>query len=367
MLKRQIFIFVLLVGCMDKPPVTSVKVTGDDEIYTADVQLDGGVKRLQVHGDTTGVTEGRDLNPDTWCEITDTGAIGDSVTMSIPDDSCSFQFVTTANEAGDPVEFAKQYTLGFNQDTNCKILYDATQVDDNSVVVIKSKIINGTGERPDTDDFTCTKTGSATVVRGFDNVKSRLKTIKCVPDRDDPRVCATNVAGNVSFEASTIGNRIVAFLEDAGSSDMTVNGSGTPVEFIYPAQVDETVFITQIRCFSGCNGMKFGQFLCQNQSLTNGLGIEVRSENVVSFPTVRTIKSTEDWKNLFSFPDPTDFRLDVQAGGDEMLAVFRPNQPFELNPVGDNAPDPDDYVKITIQNNLSSLSRLECMLAGFTR
>ena len=149
---------------------------------------------------------------------------------------------------------------------------------------------------------------------------------------------------------------------DAGSFD------ADKCEFQIPIDNDEDVFISQVRCYGGCNGMKFGQHLCKNTDLTNGITFTIRSDNETT--SLPAIMATEDWKNFFSFQLPgTAFRLDIQSGGDEMVAVFAPQVPFVIRKQGTFGVGQDDFMKITINDNLSgspggNLSQLECLATG---
>ena len=114
--------------------------------------------------------------------------------------------------------------------------------------------------------------------------------------------------------------------------------------------------------------MKFGQFLCKNTDLLRGISFEIRSDNQTTI--LPDINATEGWKNYFSFPDPgSAFRLDIQSGGDEFVASFRPTVAFVIRKAGTFGAGNDDFMKIKIQDNLTgssggNLSQLECLAVG---
>ncbi len=108
------------------------------------------------------------------------------------------------------------------------------------------------------------------------------------------------------------------------------------------------------------NGIKYGQFLNINQPLNNGILIEIKSDDdSTAFPV---IYATEDFKNRFC--TGVQWNLSVQAGGDEFLAVFTPSNPFPIRNQGAFAID--DYIQVTIRDNLGQVSTLELSIDGFT-
>jgi len=344
-----------------------IQVLGDNGSHAVDVILEGGFKKMKVSADINIAAEtavAKDLNPDTWCEINNAGSVSDTVTLTVPDDSCSSVSTLTATEAGDVVKTAELVVADFNAEASCNSIYKATQVKDNGVIVIASLIINGIAERPDSGDFTCTATGSITTLVGFDNIISREKLVRCVPDKRDPRVCATDVTGIMSVLPLSIDNRLLVYLKNGSSSDMRVDGSSTPVNFRLEANATDLIYASQVRCFGGGNGIKYNQFLSKPGAggLTNGLLFTIRSNNNVI--TLPVIKTTEDFKNLFSFPSTTDFSISIQAGADQFIAVFTPSLPFILQPQGTFVTD--DYVEVRVSDSITSgISQLECMVDGF--
>jgi len=148
-------------------------------------------------------------------------------------------------------------------------------------------------------------------------------------------------------------------------------GNFTTAKCVYlvPVDTDEDIFISQIRCFGGCNGIKFSQHLCKNQDLAVGVNFTIRSDNETT--TLPNIKATEDWKNFFSFPFPgTAFRIDVQAGNDQFVATFSPQLSFVIRKSGTFGAGNDDFIKITINDDLTgaqggNLAELRCIAEGF--
>jgi len=174
------------------------------------------------------------------------------------------------------------------------------------------------------------------------------------------------VTGTVSVSQKELADLFVQEAMNGGSSEMTVNGSGTPVNFRIEASTTTDLFIENLIFDGQGNGIKFGQFLSQNSGLTNGLLITIKSEDITT--TFPVIKKTEDFKNKFAAlsGDGANFRLDVQAGKDEMLAILKFNNPFLIHVAGSYSTD--DYIEVRVRDNLSSgIARLNFRAKGFEK
>lgn len=185
---------------------------------------------------------------------------------------------------------------------------------------------------------------------------------------------AVTADGDVVTTPGGVGDISILFFESGGSPDMIVDGSVTPVEFTIDCHASKTTFINEIRIFGGCNGIKFGQHLCKNTAggLTNGVLVEIRSdaENL----TLPVLKTTEDYKNKFSFGPAGpggNFRIDVQSGADQFISVFNFGTPAILRKCGET-PTPNDFLKITIRDDLTgspggNLAEFSSLIEGFRR
>ena len=329
-------------------------------------------------------TFGFDQQPDSWFKIINTGAIGDtwtifiagtSVDPSTPDrDLASYTkiFTVLASEVGDEIKLRDRMIQQLNADTTFKntVFLKANKATDRAIVHIQSQKFSVSGEfyeRPLAGDFNVTVSGSAVRVLGFDNFVSRSKPVTISRDRDSPhRLGLFGVTGTVSVTQKELADLFVQEATNAGSPAMTVNGSVTPVLFRVEASATTDLFIEDLIFDGQGNGIKFGQFLNQNTKLTNGVQLTIKSEDVTTvFPI---IKSTEDFKNKFGAlsGDGSNFRIDVQAGKDEMLAILRFNNPFLMRVAGSFTID--DYVEVKIQDNLSSqVSRFNFRVKGFEK
>lgn len=357
---------------------------GAERVANTKVRSDGLVG---VCTDATVVVEstfGFDQQPDSWFQIVNTGAAGDTWTVyiagttndpSAPDrDLAAYTkvFTVQAGEVGDEIKLRDRIIQELNADTVFKnqVYLKAQKATDRAIVHIQSTKFSVSGdfyERPNAGDFNVTVTGSAVRVLGFDNLISRSKPVTISRDRDSPhRLGLFGVTGSVSVTQKELADLYVAEALNSGSPSMLVNGSVTPVLFRIPASATTDLFIEDLIFDGQGNGIKFGQFLSQNTALTNGLLVTIKSDDVIT--TFPVIKSTEDFKNKWASlsGDGANFRVDVQAGRDEMLAILRFNNPFILRVAGSFTTD--DYIEVSVRDNLSAnLQRLNFRAKGFEK
>ena len=158
-----------------------------------------------------------------------------------------------------------------------------------------------------------------------------------------------------------VGERYFEFFKNGGSDNLLVNGSVTPVVFTIPLDATKAINISEIRIFGGGNGIKYGKFLSQNSMLTNGVLVEFKAQNIPN--ALPALKATEDFKNIFTRPDANNFRVDIQSGEDQFISILRFDVPLILKPTGTYSPD--DFIKITIRDNLTSgIASLEAIAIG---
>jgi len=334
-------------------------------------------------------TFGFDQNPDTWFRIVNTGLQGDQVTIYIagtnndpttPDrDAPSYTKVFTilSGEVGDEIALRDRIVQELNSDTTFNkqgLKFKAQKATDRAIVHITSQRFSLSGEfweRPQLGDFTVTTTGDADIFVGYSNIISRSKPVSISRDFDSPhRLGLFGITGQVQVTAKDLDDLFIENATDTGfsggDSDMLVNGStGNPKEFSIQAQPDTTIFIEELRFFGQGNGIQFKGFLTKNSPISNGLFVEIKSDDTIT--TFPLIKTTADFKNKFSFGfGASGFQLDLASGRDEFLAVFTFNNPFLLQPAGTFTVD--DYIKIVIQDNISSAAaEFEFMAKGFEK
>ena len=337
-----------------------------------------GVKALAVDSRTiVESTFGFDQQPDSYFRIVNTGGAGTTWTIDIagtsndpssPDrDVPAYQkiFTVQVSEEGDELAFRDRIIQELNADSVFRqtCFFKSQNATDRAIVHIYSEAFSASGEfyeRPNPGDFDITiggTPGDGVVVIGFDNIISRSKPVTISRDLDSPhRLGLFGITGSVNVTAKELSD---IFVQDAtddglvtGSNDMTVNGSVTPVDFTIPAQVDKEIFIEELIFDGQGNGIKFGNFLSRNAALTNGVEVTIKSDNIETvFPV---IFATEDFKNKWSAlgGNGGDFRIDVQAGADEMLAILSFPNPFILRSQGTFTID--DFIRVRIRDNLTN-------------
>ena len=355
-----LFLTPFLIG-QDSVPIFKSTITGGDEVHIADVKLQAGVKRLQTSASVTvEETSGAFVFAQQFFTVITTGAIGSTIRVQITDDSIDVTTTVTASEVGDPIAFAQLIVDTLNADTNFDAVYSALKGALDSRVFITAIVPGPSGERLDANDLQVTFTGSTGLLNA-DVIEQGKKILGLVPHPLDRNLGTINISGTINILPAEISKRYFELFKNAGSSDMLVDGSTTPIVFTVPLNINDEIFVEQIRCFGGGNGIKFGQFLSKNSLLTNGVTIEIQSLGDVI--NLEPIKSTEDWKNLFA-SDVPQFRVEIQSGKDQFIAILKPPLPFPLAPVGDFVPD--DHITITINDDLTSgISQLECGAVGF--
>jgi hypothetical protein len=156
--------------------------------------------------------------------------------------------------------------------------------------------------------------------------------------------------GNLTFQHATNG----------GSEDMAVDGSSTPVEFSVLADATRDIIVEAMAFESFANGIKIDKFLSLNSELTNGILIEVKSEDEIF--QFLPIKNTIEFDSHFAYGPGRSYNLLFASGNDSMVTRFGPEFPFVLKPQGTYASD--DYVKVVIRDNISSINKLNFLIFG---
>jgi hypothetical protein len=338
-------------------------------------------------------TFGFDQNPDSFFKIVNTGGAGTTWDLDIagtsndpsaPDrDLAAYnkQFIVQPAEVGDEEAFRDRIIQELNQDSVFKnsVYFKAQRATDRAIVHIYSTKFSASGEfyeRPFPGDFSVTiggTPGDGQVVVGFDNVISRSKPVTIARDADSPhRLGLFGITGNVSVVAKELADIFIQNATDdgtpGGDKDLrtTTATALSPEEWSINSEVEKDIFIEQMIFHAQGNGIKFGNFLSQNQPLSDPINVEIKSDNeITTFPDIFT---TEDFKNEWAAlsGDGANFRIDVQAGADEMLAILTFANPFVIRASGTFTVD--DYIKVIIRDNTQqSIARFEFEVKGFER
>jgi len=166
-------------------------------------------------------------------------------------------------------------------------------------------------------------------------------------------VKATSISG-------VIGNRFTKFAEFGGSKEMNVDGSSTPVVFTIAAEVSDDLIVDSLIFEAFDSGIKIDKFLSLNSALTNGVVVEVKSDDIVfSFEAIRN--STE-FDSLFSHGAGRSFSITNASGNDSLVARFGPTGSFAIRQQGTFASD--DYIKVTISDDISNVNSFRFLSEG---
>lgn len=354
------------------------RITGGDENYQADVQLIDGFPSLRTFGiQAIESLKGFDPIADTWFYIgtendsVGAGDIGDTVRVQIAagDNPSLFPAVDvtstlTATEAGDETELANLIVSDLNNNANFNSRFFARRLDQNATTVyITSRLPGPADERPNVNDFQVSTTGTTSVTRAWDNIVRRNKVTSLARDPGNPTLGILGISGSVTAGEGDVTGRIIEFAKNGGSSDLRVDGSSTPVDFVINASAEKERFITSLRFEALGNGIQFTNFLSKNTALGNGIVVTIRSNNSeISFPAILT---TEDFGSYFA-RGSSDFDVYDVSGTDYFRATLSFSAPFQL--YKQDTFNIDDFIKITINDDLTSgISRFQFIAFGFER
>lgn len=372
---------------------TEAKIVGADGALQADVVTKNFRKALVT--DATVTVEqvfGFDDFADSWFLIDVAGNVGDTIRVQLPagtqditnpvddnDPAVDVTITLTALEVGNEQDLATLIVQNLTNNPNFSIAWRAKKIKDNPIVHIQAKRIGEKGDRLAPGSFNITSTGiTAISFQDSDNdiIKRRGKQNAGARDPRDPRLVTIGISGEVQAVPGAAGDIFIQNLTDdgnpstdqggTGDPDLLVNGSlATPIEFFIPADIEKDIFITELRFYGGGNGIKYGNFLSKNSDITNGVKVQITSDEQVleSLP----LRTTEDFKNKWSFGSGANFQLDIQAGGDQFLAVLLFDNPFPIRKAGTFLSG-DDEIRVFIQDNISAgIQEFEILAIGFKR
>lgn len=367
-------------------------IVGNDGLLRADVITKNFRNALVTDASVT-VEQvfGFDDFADSWVRIDTSGAIGDTVRVQIagftdPTGSerdmpaVDYTYTLISGDVDKELILRDSIVAGLNNDANfIASSWKATVIKDNPIIHIGSKLIGEEGERPVSGDFIVTPTGTTTTsFQNSDNDKfvRRGKQNSGARDPRDRRLVTIGISGEVQavpgaagdlfFQNATDNGTPIPDQGGTGDANLLVNGSlATPIEFTIPADNEKDVFISEMRFFGGGNGIQYSNFLSKASSLTNGITVTIRSDEVdkMFFP----LRATEDFKNKWSFGSGANFKLETPAGTDQFLAVLQFENPFPLRKTGTFLSG-DDFIKVEVRDNLTAgITELEFLAVGFKR
>jgi hypothetical protein len=345
----------------------TTRIVGSNEVYAADVVLEDGIRKLattkKVQVDSL---SGQQLNATNYFFV---DSVADGQTLRIEIDATDFAPALDETFTVNVGETAKQFTdriiLELNQNfVNFQPYFKALDIDDNPTVYFISKAVGESGENSSTNSFRVT--GTVPLVNGapaFDDFLRRGTLIQASQSTTDPRLGVFGISGTVESRDASVEGLFVQQPFDgvATAIDLNVNGSGTPVVFTFPMDALDDLFISEIKFFGRDNGIQFSNFLGQNGSLTNGILVEIKTDN--NLVVLPPIKTTDDFDDKFAFGG-SNFDVYFASGDDKFSARFL-SAAFPLRRSGAFGGGNDDYIRITIRDNLTSINYLQCIVEGF--
>lgn len=350
----------------------TTRIVGRDEVYAADVILEDGIYKLA----TSKKVEVDSLSgkQDTATNYFEFKAVALNDTLRIEIDATPLTplldktFTVLGGE--DQYDFAARVVLELNQNfVDFQPYFKATQVKDNSIIFIESKIVGEAGENVTQNSFRITGTGTITnfLQRAFDNWERRTSIVQASKSARDPRLAVFGIEGTVESRSADVKGLFVIQPYRNGNPtliNMNIDPVGNQV-FTFPMDVLDDIFISEIRFFALDSNISFGKFLGRNFTAT-GIKIDIKTDNnTITLPLIR---NTEDFADLFSFGGGDNFSLYIQSGADKMLASFL-SSPFALRRKDTFGIGNDDYIRITIQDadNFSSVTKLQAVIVGYKR
>ena len=145
------------------------------------------------------------------------------------------------------------------------------------------------------------------------------------------------------------------------SPDMNVDGSSTPVQFQYIVPAGKDVELHRFMFDLVDNAIKYGQFAGLATALTNGVMVEIIEDDgttvLLDFTDGENVKINSEWAHLAGVDS-----IVQPAAGDDALPVR-----FSVHKANDgNAMYLSEgrIIRVTIQDDLSTVSHFECMIQG---
>lgn len=342
-----------------------VSLVGNDEQFIADVILEDGLRKLAVSKLVqVDSLSGRQISATNYFFVDATLATGSTLRIEIDATegapALDKSFTSLAGETG--IDFITRVILELNQDfVNFQPYWRALDIDDNPAIFIASKNVGESGENTNVDSFRVT--GTSNPQRAFADFVRRGTVIQASSSTTDPRLGIFGITGSVEAKDASVEGLFIQqpYNGTPTTIDLNVNGSGTPVVFTFPMDNLDDLFVNEIKFFGRDNGIQFSNFLGQNGSLTNGILVEIKTDNnIVLLPPIRT---TDDFDDVFAFGG-SNFDVYFASGDDKFSARFLASA-FPLRRSGTFGSGNDDYIRVTIRDNLTSINYLQCIVGGF--
>ena len=152
------------------------------------------------------------------------------------------------------------------------------------------------------------------------------------------------------------------FLKNAaGSRDMNVDGSSTPVPFYYEVPAGRNAEVSRVNFTVVDGAMGYGEFGGLGAALTNGLKVEIHNSSGVTlfdFLDGFTVKVNEDFDGLAGI----DTVIHPVAGDDSMPVRWTISRAIPR--AHGLVLDAGQRIAITVQDDLSNLTKFRAMIQG---
>lgn len=384
-------ILLILILCLpllgEAFSVQNIKIIDPDaELPVDTVVLPSGKRALQ----TSGLVQidqlfGQDPQGTTFFylgtkdDASGIGAAGDTITIDIVAATPPLNLiypavsVTTTVTAGHVADdnperaVATQICNDLEADANfVASQFQCTVISDFSGVFINSRLYNEFGWRVGctlpAKCFSVTSTGTTIVTEVYTTIEGRGFAAELQRSPNDPRKGVLAIAGSISINSQSVNNIISENLVNpTNGSNMAINGATTSQAYEFFADPTNTndFFIQKISCYCQGNRIQLANYCSLNSPLSVGMIFSFISEGVTS--TFAAIKSTANYKHIFTLGDATQYALDVPSGTDDLMATAEFDPPIVL------LAGSGDKITATVNDNLSQLTAQECRVFGFKR
>lgn len=163
-----------------------------------------------------------------------------------------------------------------------------------------------------------------------------------------------------SIVPEVIGNRFTRFAENGGSRQMAVDGFPVPVEFIINADAAGDLIVSSLVFEAFDSGIKQDNFLGLNSGLSNGVVVEVKSQDTTF--QFSPIQYTVEFNSVFATGAGRSYDIVQASGNDSLVSRFGPTSPFIIRKQGTYATD--DYIKVIIQDDIDQVESLRFIASG---
>jgi hypothetical protein len=350
----------------------SVSLFDETTGLSANIELIDGQNSIRTFGiQAIESLRGFDPQADVWFYIgtelnsTGAGAAGDTIRVQIAAGdnpavypSIDVTYTLVMDDAGDEEQLALNLANFLNNSSPFNLLWRAQRIQGNGVVYITARKSGGQYERPNVNDFIVSSTGTTVVTRAYDSIIRRNKITGLARDPIDPRQGQLGIQGSVVQSEGDVTTRFQTVFPT-----LNVNASlATPSVFTISADTTEVRFVTSVVLSGRDNGIQFGRFLAENSTLVNGIQVSFKSNDSEVFRA--PIRTTDDLLDLHA-EDPDNFVLFFASGADKFTAVLEFGVPLEIRPQGEFLID--DYLSISIRDNLTGVLQLRAIVSGFNR